>query len=64
MPPTEDTRYALRLAPPGEDPARLAGCIEHVLSGRLHRFDDAAALVAWLQGEQRRQAVAAPRPPA
>lgn len=47
-----DIRYALRLVPPGPDPSRVAGCIEHVLSGRLHRFEDAAGLLAWLQAEQ------------
>ncbi len=62
MPLNQDLRYALRLAPPGEDPAPLAGCIEHVLSGRLYRFDDAAALVAWLQRELVRPAATAPPP--
>lgn len=52
--------YAIRLLPPeptaprGSDP-RIAGRIEHVLSGRCHDFDDGAALLACLAFEQQQQ---------
>jgi hypothetical protein len=58
-----DVRYALRLSPAGQEPGRLAGCIEHVISGRMHRFEDVASLVDWLQAEQAAAAQAAGRVP-
>jgi hypothetical protein len=45
-------RYALQLIAVASDPARVAGRLEHVLSGRLHDFDDGRALLALLAREQ------------
>lgn len=53
MPHAPDIRYALRLEPPGADPARLAGVIEHVLSGERRSFASAAELIAALAALQR-----------
>jgi hypothetical protein len=45
--------YAVKLlATDPKDPTRLAGRLEHVLSGRRHDFDDGAALLACLAHEQ------------
>ena len=48
--------YAIRLLPPesGAACARIAGRVEHVLTGRRHDFADGAALLAWLALEQQR----------
>lgn len=56
--------YAVKLlATDPKDPTRLAGRIEHVLSGRRHDFDDGAALLACLAHEQLQVARAAlPQP--
>lgn len=55
--------YVLKLrAPDPRRPGRLAGRLEHVDSGRRHDFDDAAALLRHLRGEQ--AAVPAPPDPA
>lgn len=45
--------YVVKLLPsdPGA-PARLAGRLEHVLTGRRHDFDDGTALLACLAHEQ------------
>jgi hypothetical protein len=45
--------YVVKLLPsdPGA-PGRLAGRLEHVLSGRRHDFDNGAALLACLAHEQ------------
>ena len=53
--------YAIQLlgADPN-DPTRIAGRLEHVLSGRRHDFDDGEALLACLAHEQRQVARAAP----
>ena len=50
--------YAIRLLPPDTRGPRLriAGRIEHVLSGRCHDFDDGAALLACLAFEQQQAA--------
>ena len=45
-------RYALQLIAVASDPARVAGRLEHVVSGRLHDFDDGRALLALLAREQ------------
>lgn len=49
--------YAVRLEPlvPGHHD-RIAGRVEHVLSGRRHLFDDGAALLACLLLESLTQA--------
>jgi len=53
-------RYAVQLlAGGGHEPGRLAGRMEHVLSGRQHDFDDGPALLACLALEQALQAHAA-----
>ncbi len=54
--------FAVRLMPPDpRHPQRLAGRVEHVLSGRRREFADGAALLAWLLLEQRHAAgVASP----
>jgi hypothetical protein len=54
---TSGRLYAIRLlAPePGADTARIAGRVEHVLSGRCHDFDDGAMLLACLACEQQQQ---------
>jgi hypothetical protein len=45
--------FAVQLRPAtAADRGRLAGRLEHVLSGRLHDFDDGAALLALLAAEQ------------
>lgn len=44
--------YAVKLVVDPSDPARLAGRLEHVLSGRLHDFDDGASLLRMLVREQ------------
>ena len=55
--------YAVKLlATDPKDPTRLAGRLEHVLSGRRHDFDDGAALLACLAHEQLQVARAAPPP--
>lgn len=59
MTQTLDVRYALRLEPPGADPARLAGVIEHVLSGERRSFASAGELVTALTALQQQQAAAA-----
>ena len=48
--------YAIRLLPPesGAACARIAGRVEHVLTGRRHDFADGAALLAWLVSEEQR----------
>lgn len=47
--------YALRLlAADPQDPTRIAGRLEHVLSGRVVDFADGPALLACLAQEQRR----------
>ncbi|MEQ1686768.1 MAG: hypothetical protein ABL916_24205 [Burkholderiaceae bacterium] len=52
--------YAIQLlAADPSDPARLAGRLEHVLSGRRHDFDNGAALLACLAHEQQQVARAA-----
>ena len=43
---------SLRVVDPRQ-PGRIAGRIEHVLSGRRHDFDDGATLLACLALEQR-----------
>ena len=45
--------YVVKLLP-GDPaaPSRLAGRLEHVLSGRRHDFDDGTALLACLAHEQ------------
>ncbi len=50
---TSASLYALRLITDPSDRDRLVGRLEHVLSGRLHDFDDGAALVGCLVREQR-----------
>jgi len=44
--------YAVQLVVDPSHPVRLAGRIEHVLSGRLHDFDDGASLLRVLIREQ------------
>ena len=45
--------YVVKLLPGDpSSPSRLAGRLEHVLSGRRHDFDDGAALLACLAHEQ------------
>jgi len=52
--------YAVQLlAGGGREPGRVAGTLEHVLSGRRHDFDDGPALLACLALEQALQAHAA-----
>jgi hypothetical protein len=65
MPSQRETPYALRLETDEAQPGRLRGRIEHVLSGRVQRFDDAAGLLAWLQQEQTRAVLPtrSPNPP-
>ena len=52
--------YAIRLLPPepGDAGLRIAGRLEHVLSGRCHDFDDGATLLACLAFEQQQQQTA------
>ena len=62
-----DGLYAIRLLPPepGSANPRVAGRLEHVLSGRCHDFEGGAALLACLAFEQQQQpgrAVPAPGP--
>ena len=52
--------YALRLRSDG--PLRIAGQLEHVLSGRRHQFSDAASLLAFLALELSMQPPAPPPP--
>ena len=50
-PPAALYAVSLRPADP-QHPGRIAGRIEHVLSGRRHDFDDGATLLACLALEQ------------
>ena len=52
--------YAIRLLPPepGGTGLRIAGRVEHVLSGRCHDFDDGATLLACLAFEHQQQQTA------
>ena len=52
--------YAIRLLPtrPGGSSPRIAGRVEHVLSGRCQDFADGAALLACLAFEQQQQQTA------
>lgn len=50
-PPAALYAVSLRPADP-QHPGRIAGRIEHVLSGRRHDFDDGASLLACLALEQ------------
>ena len=50
-PPAALYAVSLRPAEP-QHPGRIAGRIEHVLSGRRHDFDDGATLLACLALEQ------------
>lgn len=50
-PPAALYAVSLRPADP-QHPDRIAGRIEHVLSGRRHDFDDGASLLACLALEQ------------
>jgi hypothetical protein len=60
--------YAIQLlATAPQDPERLAGRLEHVLSGRRHDFANGQALLACLAFEQQQallEALAAPASPA
>jgi hypothetical protein len=59
-----ETPYALRLEAAADASGTLRGCIEHVLSGRIHRFDDGADLLAWLRQDlARAEAIKAPSAP-
>ena len=55
--------YAIRLLPPepGGTGLRIAGRVEHVLSGRCHDFDDGATLLACLAFEHQQQQAATGR---
>jgi hypothetical protein len=58
-----DLTWVLRLHAPDAAPQTAAACcgqLEHVLSGRRHDFDDAAALLACLRHEQGEVQRAAP----
>jgi len=57
--------YAVSLLPTDpQHPGRIAGRIEHVLSGRRHDFDDGATLLACMALEQQvALAAALPAPP-
>ena len=52
--------YAIRLLPPGPagNAPRIAGRVEHVLSGRCHDFADGAALLECLAFEQQQRQTA------
>ena len=51
--------YAVTLLARNNQPTRLAGRLEHVMSGRRHDFDNGAALLACLALEQRLAGLAA-----
>ena len=53
-----DSAYAIKLlAPDAGHPERLAGRLEHVLSGRRHDFSNGQALLACLAFEQQQAAL-------
>ena len=59
-PPPSTCVFALRLqAADPQDPTRIAGRLEHVLSGRCHDFSDGPSLLACLEDELRQAAATA-----
>ena len=62
-PPNSQRLYALQLTlDDPSDPARIAGQLEHVLSGRRHHFTDGPSLLACLLWDGVMQAPPVPAP--